>query len=148
MRETSHILLGQNVTSDRQKLRNRRLLGLMGACLVGGNVLGWFGGYQLAKAHSAPSWPPAGVTLVPATPKPPQGHRTAYLATDQNFILLVDFEPVAKGRFLGVDPRRDDSACRIHVAAELPAVDLTGKGDSQLLEAQRGLAKCFEVFTD
>lgn len=139
---SSPILSGQVITPRHPRRRPALLaLGLVLTTAVPtGLVLGAFALGTRFRAHSAPSWPPAKVKLIPAIPEP-QGTVLAYLETDQNWIVSVVWEPARPGRFLGVEKVEDADACRLHVAAE-------AKYDEQLRAIQAGTAKCFaETFT-
>lgn len=132
---SSPILSGQVIESRHPRkwaLRAFLLTEASVGLLVGSFVLG-----TRFPAHGAPSWPPA---LIPAIQEP-QERVTAYLETDRNWIVVVTWEPVGPGRFLGVQKVENADACRLHVAAE-------AKYDEQLRAIQAGTAKCFaETFT-
>lgn len=129
------ILSGQVITPRhprRLALRAFLLTTVPAGLLVGSFALG-----TRFPTQSPPSWPPAKVNLVPAIPEP-QASVTAYLETDQNWIVAVTWEPLLPGRFLGVEKVADADACRLHVAAEAPY-------DAQLRAIQAGIAQCFET---
>lgn len=133
MRE--RILSGQVITPRHPRklaLRAFLLTTVPAGLLVGSFALG-----TRFPTHGAPSWPPAKVRLVPAIPEP-QASVTAYLETDQNWIVAVTWEPLRPGRFLGVEKVGDADACRLHVAAEATYPD-------QLRAIQAGTARCFEM---
>lgn len=125
-----HYLRGQVITP-----RHPRKLAFLLITVPVGLLVGSFGLGTRFPARPAPSWPPAHVKLVPPIPEP-QGHVTAYVETDQNWIVAVTWEPLRPGRFLGVEKVED--ACRIHVAAEAPC-------PAQLQAIQAGTATCFET---